>query len=148
MPSLPRTASLISLAVAALLIAGCGESEQEKAKAQVCHSREQINKSVQSLKSLPINTGAVETAKKDLAAIEGELGKMREAEPKLEPSVKGEIEKAQSTFNAEVAVIALDVAKELAGGGIKEPQKFAPGLKKALEKIVESYKSTIAAIKC
>jgi predicted nucleic acid-binding Zn-ribbon protein len=145
---LPRVSSLLAIAIAGVLIAGCGESEEEKAKAQVCHSREQINKSVTSLQTLPINASVVETAKKDLSAIESELGKIREAEPKLEPSIKSEVETAQNTFKTEIVSIAAAAAKELANGGLTEPQKFAPELKAALDKLVGSYKTTIGNIKC
>ena len=148
MISIPRTSSLLALSVAALLIAGCGESEEEKAKAQVCHSREQIMKSISSLQTLPISTSAINTAKQDLSNIDTELGKIKEAEPKLEPSIKGEIESAQSKFKAEVTAVTITAAKELASTGSANVEKLGPQLKQALERVVNSYKSTIGNIKC
>ena len=103
---LTRLALVLAVAPCALLLAGCGESEQEKAKAEVCKSRTAIEKQVESLKSLPLSVGSVTTAQKGFEVIEKELKKIKEEAPKLKPEAKTEVEKATAEFTTEVTKLA------------------------------------------
>lgn len=138
-----RLALVAAFAVSALTFAACGESEAEKAKAQVCHSRSQIEKSVASLKNLPPSTSAISTAKNDFESILAELKKMSEAEPKLEPALRSKVETAQSDFKTSV----LSIVGELASGGLSSGSVTSK-LGDAVTQLAKSYKSTVASINC
>ncbi|HUA11311.1 MAG TPA: hypothetical protein VMA83_04845 [Solirubrobacteraceae bacterium] len=138
-----RLALLAAAFVPVFTLAACGESEAEKAKAQVCHSRSEIEKSVASLKNLPLSTDAFSTAKDDFESILAELKKISEAEPKLEPSIRGKVESAQSEFKSTVLSITGELATGIATSGSASKK-----LSDAVKKLGESYKKTLASIDC
>lgn len=138
-----RLALIAALVVPVFAIAACGESEAEKAKAQVCHSRSEIEKSVTSLKNLPLSTSAFSTAQSDLESILNELKKMSEAEPNLEPALKSKVESAQSEFKSSV----LSIVSELATGAVSSGS-VATKLGDAVSQLAKSYHSTLASIDC
>lgn len=135
------TAALLS--VLALGVSACGESEAEKAKAQVCKARTEINKSVESLQSLPLSTSALTTAKTDFESILKELNSIKEAEPKLDSSIKAQVESAQSQFKTEVTKLA---GEAIANGA--SSSNLGATLKSSVTKLVDSYKATINSISC
>src|SRR5512142_1760694 len=102
-PRLTRLVLVLAVVPCALLLAGCGESEQEKfdkAKAEVCKSRSSIEAQVDSLKSLPLSPTSIESAKKSAEVIEKELKKIKEQAPKLEPETKKQVESATNEFTS------------------------------------------------
>lgn len=140
-----RLPALSAAVLAALALGGaaCGESEAEKAKAQVCKARTEIDKSVESLKNLPLSTGALTTVKTDLETITKELGTIKEAEPKLDSSIRGNVESATNTFKSEVT----NLFTEAIAGGVSSGN-IGSALKSSVTKLVDSYKATIASISC
>ncbi|HTR88831.1 MAG TPA: hypothetical protein VMG62_01820 [Solirubrobacteraceae bacterium] len=138
-----RLLALLAAALCTLAVAGCGESEAEKAKAQVCKAKTEINKQVEALKNLPLNASALETANKSFQTIIAELGKMKEAAPKLESSLKNPVEQAQATFKNEVGKLTVEAIK----GGVASGNT-ATALKASIEKLLRSYKQSIETIPC
>lgn len=127
----------------AFALGACGESEAEKAKAQVCKSKTEINKQIETLKNLPVSSSALETANNSFQAILAELGKMKEAAPKLESSLKAPVEQAQASFKSEVGKLTVEAIK----GGVSSGNLQAT-LKKSIEKLLTSYKTSIETIPC
>src|SRR4051812_10717043 len=76
-------ASVIPLALAAMLAACGGQSKQEKAQSQVCTARADISKQVKTLKGLTLSTATTSQAKSSLQAIRDDLGKIRSAQGDL-----------------------------------------------------------------
>jgi hypothetical protein len=138
-----RVLALSAAAGCALALGACGESEAEKAKAQVCKSKTEINKQVETLKNLPVSTSALETVSNSFQAILTELGKMREAAPKLESSLKNPVEQAQASFKSEVTKLTAEAIKGGASSG-----NLQETLKSSVEKLLTSYKTSIETIPC
>jgi hypothetical protein len=139
-------AATMALFVPAAVVAGCGESEAEKAKAQVCKSRTEIDKQVESLKTLPISSSGLASAKTSFETILRELEKIRQETPKLEGSTKTQVESATSTFRTEIGSLASTTAKAAISGS--SISAVGPQIKTALEKLATSYKQTIEQIPC
>src|SRR5580693_9244415 len=93
-----KVTAVVALLLAGLVLAGCGESSQEKAKAQVCSARSDIQKQVNKLSELTLSTSVLSQAKEGLDAIGSDLTKIKEAQPNLEPARKQQIETATHTF--------------------------------------------------
>ena len=88
-----RSVSLAAaLLFSALALAGCGESAQEKAEAQVCCARADISKQITTLSDLTLSTTSPTTAKTSFEAISSDLTKISEAQQNLAPARKQELE--------------------------------------------------------
>ncbi len=81
-----KTPAIIALLLGALVLAGCGESSQEKAKAQVCKAKSDISKQVKMLSELTISTNLLTQAKDGLEAIASDLTTIKDAQPNLAPA--------------------------------------------------------------
>jgi len=142
---LTRLVLVLAVAPCALLLAGCGESEQEKyekAKAEVCKARSAIEQQVKTLESLPLSVGSVTSAKTSLEAIEKELKKIKEVAPKLKPETKAQVEKSTSEFTSEVTKIAETL------GATLTPSNAVKQAETAAKKLLTSYESTLKTLSC
>ena len=142
------------LAVGAVLVSAatfvaCGESAQEKAKAQVCSSRSTINKEVQKLQGLTPSSSATDEAKKSLETISDELKKIRDAQSDLAPARKEQVEAATSRFGADLKAIGVEVAASLPSGTSEAALAAAkPKLKASSEKLAADYRQALGPISC
>ena len=145
-PRLTRLVLVLAVVPCALLLAGCGESEQEKfekAKAEVCKSRSAIEKQVDSLESLPVSPTSIESAKKSAEVIEKELKKIKEEAPKLEPETKKQVETATNEFTSTVSSLASSI-----GSGSFNPATAKTQAEAALKKLLTSYEATLKKLSC
>ncbi|HUH81580.1 MAG TPA: hypothetical protein VLZ06_09665 [Solirubrobacteraceae bacterium] len=142
---LTRLVLVLAAAPCALLLAGCGESDQEKfekAKAEVCKSRSAIEQQLESLKSLPLSVGSVTSAQKGFEVIERELKKIKEEAPKLKPETKTQVEKATAEFTSEITKVAEKI------GATATPSTLVKEAEAAIKKVLTSYQSTLQTISC
>jgi hypothetical protein len=145
-PRLTRLALAVAVVPCALLIAGCGESEQEKfekAKAEVCKSRSAIEKQVETLRSLPVSPTSIESAKKGFEAISKELKKISEEAPKLKPETKSQVESATTQFKSEISSLASSLTSASLNPASAKTQAEA-----ATKKLVTSYETTLKKLSC
>jgi len=147
---LRRPSAVAVLALAPLLLAGCGESTQAKAKAQVCSARTEIAAQVAKLEGLPISASLLTEAKASVEAIDGSVTKIKDAEPKLEPAVKQQVEAGTKSFQAEMTTIdgGLALAAKVPGGIQAALQSVGPEIKAALAQLSTSYKQAYGSLKC
>src|SRR5262245_22824778 len=100
----PRAVPVVALAaVLALGAVACGESKEEKALDQVCDARADIQKNINELSSLTATTATVDGIKKNVSAIQDDLGKIKDAQPDLSPSRKQQVQAATDTFQSDVS---------------------------------------------
>jgi hypothetical protein len=125
-----------------LAFAACGESEQEKAKAQVCAARAGISKEVNTLTGLTITTASVSQVKGAIEAIGGDLKKIKEAQGKLSPERKEQVQSANQAFETEITKIVSGLASSLSLSNAEAQ------LKTAVSQLAASYKKTLAPINC
>jgi hypothetical protein len=143
MPTAPsKSLAVIVLLVAALVLASCGESSQEKAKAQVCEARSDISKQVKTLSGLTLSVNAPAEAKTGLEAIAKDLTKIKDAQPNLEPARKEQVQAATHTFEAQVSSILSELVSK------PSLSKLETQLKSSLTQLAAGYEKALAPLNC
>lgn len=140
--ALIKPVSVLALVLSALAFAACGESSQEKAKAQVCDARANISKEVTTLTGLTITTASVSQVKTSVEAISGDLTKIKDAQANLDPARKEQVQNATTTFASEVTKIVSGLASNLSLSNAEAH------LKSAVSELAASYKKTLAPVNC
>ncbi|HWG09528.1 MAG TPA: hypothetical protein VN672_11045 [Solirubrobacteraceae bacterium] len=137
-----RPVAIVALLLSTAVFAACGESAEEKAKAQVCDARADISKQLSTLATLPISTSVLTEAKAGVEAIGKDLEKIKEAQPDLQPARKEQVEKATETFQKQLNSTLTAVTSGLTLSNAEAQ------LKSALNQLGNSYKQTLAPISC
>jgi Tfp pilus assembly protein PilP len=137
-----RSVSAAAMLFSVLLLAGCGESAQEKAEAQVCSARADISKQIGTLSALTVSTTSVTTAKTSFEAISSDLTKIRDAQKNLAPARKQQLEAATQTFETQLTSIVNEFTSTLS------LSNAATQAKSAVTKLTSSYRQTLAPISC
>jgi hypothetical protein len=137
-----KTSAIVASLLGVLALAGCGESSQEKAKAQVCSAKSDISKQVTMLSELTISTNILTQAKDGLEAIGSDLTKIKEAQPNLEPARKQQVEAATHTFEAQVTSI---ISGFVTNPSLSNAEKQ---LKSSLTQYAKSFEKVLVPINC
>jgi hypothetical protein len=130
------------LLLGVLVLAGCGESSQEKATAQVCEARSDISKQAKMLSELTISTSLLTQAKSGLEAISSDLTKIKDAQPNLNPARKEQIQAATHTFEAQVSSIVTGL---VSNPSLSNAEKQ---IKSSLTQFATSFEHALAPINC
>ncbi len=139
---LTKSLALAALACGALALTACGESAQEKAKAEVCSARADISKQVNTLTSLTAATVSPDTVKTGVEAIANDLTKIKKAQGNLAPARKEQVQTATHTFEMQLGSILTGITSNLSLSNAETQ------FKSALTQLAESYKKTLAPINC
>jgi hypothetical protein len=131
-----------ALAAAGLALAACGQSAEDKAKAQVCKARADIQKQVNELRGLSLTTASVDGVKSNLNTIKADLGKIKAAQGDLSGDRRQQVQAANQAFSAQVTTIAGNVGKSTS---ISEAVTQG---KSAVAQLANSYKQTLGRIDC
>jgi Tfp pilus assembly protein PilP len=146
---LGRPPAVAALLLSAVALSACGESAQDKAKAEVCGSRSEISKQITKLEGLTVSSNTLTEAKAGFEAIGKELTKIKNAQPKLDPARKQQVQTASESFATELSSIAGGLVSSLGSGNIEAALKNAgPQVKSALNKLSTAYKQALAPINC
>jgi Tfp pilus assembly protein PilP len=137
-----RSASAIALLFSVLALAACGQSSQEKAKAQVCEARADISKQITTLSGLTLSTSAATQAKTSLEAIADDLKKIKGAQANLDPARKEQVEAATKTFETQLSSIVSSFTSSLSLTHLETQ------VKSAVTQLTTSYKQTLSPISC
>jgi ABC-type Zn uptake system ZnuABC Zn-binding protein ZnuA len=142
--SAPRHAvAVVALLVVSLLLAGCGESKQEKAEKTVCAARAQIQTQLDSLKNVKPSLASLPEIKTDVTAIGNELKKIKDAQGDLSPARKEKVEKALSEFEAQAKS-----AIEHATPSSLSVSKIETQLKSAVQSLVSGFGTAFKPVEC
>jgi hypothetical protein len=133
---------IVASLVAVLVLAGCGESSQEKAKAQVCSARSDIQKQVSKLSELTLSASILSEAKEGLDAIGSDLKKIKEAQPNLEPARRQQVETATHTLESQVSSIVTGFVSNPSLSNVEKQ------LKSSLTQYAKSFEKVLAPINC
>lgn len=139
-PSKPIAVAVLLLS--ALALTSCGESAQEKAKAQVCEARSDISKHVKMLSELTLSLNVLTEAKTGLEAIGKDLTKIKDAQPNLEPARKEQVQTATHTFETQVSSILSELVSK------PSLSKVEKQLKSSLTQLAGSYEKALAPVNC
>jgi hypothetical protein len=139
-----RTLAILAplLTAMALALAGCGESSEEKAKAQVCSAKSDISKQVTMLSELTLSTSILSQAKTGLEAIGSDLTKIKDAQPNLQPKRKQQVEAATHTLETQVTSIITGL---VSNPSLSNAEKQ---LKSSLTQYAKSFEQTLAPVDC
>ena len=137
----PRRAVVV-LAVAALAVGGCGESEQEKAQKQVCDARADIKQQVDQLQSLTVATATVDGVRKNVNAIQDDLKDITAAQDKLSDARRADVKAATDKFTSSVQTIVQGVASDLSLG------QATTKLEAAAKDLGAAYADSLGKIDC
>ena len=136
-----RLTSVVLLS-AAIALAGCGQSKEEKATSQVCDARADISKQVDDLKGLTLTTASIAGVKQNLSAIRTNLGKIKDAQSDLKDQRREQVKAANEAFGAQVTATAQNVVKSRSLSGASTQ------LKASFTALGDSYRSTLGRIDC
>jgi len=139
-----RNASVIAVLLLGvlLLLAGCGESSEEKAKAQVCTAKSDISRQVKMLSELTISTNLLTQAKDGLEAITSDITTIKDAQPNLAPARKEQISSATHTFEAQISSIITGL---VSNPSLSNAEKQ---LKASLTQYAKSFEQALAPVNC
>jgi len=141
--------SVIFAIVLAVALVACGESAQDKAKAQVCSARSEISKQIAKLDGLTLSTNAPTEAKNSFEAITKSLSQIRSAQGNLEPARRAQVEAANSAFTTQLTSIVNSVTSKLGSGNpLTALSSAEPALKSAATQLGEAYKRALSPIQC
>jgi len=134
--------AVVAMLACALVLVSCGESAQEKAKAQVCAARSDISKQVKALGELTVSLSILSEAKAGVEAIGKDLAKIKDAQPNLQPARREQIQAATHTFETGVKTILSELASK------PSLSKAETDIKTTLTQLVASYEKALAPVNC
>jgi hypothetical protein len=137
-----KRSTILLLVSAAMAVAGCGESQQDKAQSQVCDARADIRKQVDELRGLTLATASLDGVKANLKAIRTDLGKIKDAQGDLNAERKKQVQDANQAFGSQVRTIAQGL------GGSLSLAEAVPQLEDAGAKLATAYRQTLGKVDC
>jgi flagellar hook-associated protein FlgK len=139
--SMRRALTTIAL-VAAGLLAGCGDSAEEKAQTTVCDARADISTQVDDLKALTPATFSTDAVSKSLRAIQSDLSDMRGAQSELSDDRRQQVQDATQTFTSAVKGVVKDI------GTSTTAQDAANTVTASLQQLASSYDQAFSRVDC
>ena len=136
------TVLIVVLLTPALLVAGCGNSEEDDAQAAVCSARDDIAKEVEQLKSLTLTTATTSQVSDGLEAIRNDLRTIRKSREKLSDDRRKEVDAANDAFADQIRTLAGTV------GRTESVEGAATELKASLDQLATSYRDSFGRIDC
>jgi dsDNA-specific endonuclease/ATPase MutS2 len=137
-----RLALLLSAIGIGLAFAACGESEEDKAKGQICDARDDIQAQVSELQQLTLGTATTDKVKSHLNAIKDDITKIADARGELTDTQEQQLQKANDTFKSQLD----NLIKNL--GSSVSLQDAAAELKVNITDLAESYEKALSPIDC
>ena len=125
-----------------LAFAACGQSDEEKAKADVCDARDDIQANVKELQNLTLGTATTDKVRSSLNAIKDDLQKIVDAQGDLSDSQKQQVDKANEAFTAKVKALAGDVGRSVS------IEDAAKQLESDFAELATTYQQSFAPIDC
>ena len=133
---------LSALGLGLAFAAACGQSDEEKAKADVCDARDDIQANVKELQSLTLGTVTADKVRSSLNAIKDDVAKIADAQGQLSDSQKKQVQKANDAFKSKVKALAGDLGKSVS---IEEAAKQ---LNSDFAALATTYQQAFAPIDC
>ena len=137
-----RVTCSVAVAVLALALSACGESDAEKAQNKVCDAKADIGKQVNELAGLTAATVTTDAVKQHLDAIKTDLKDISDAQSDLSSNRRSEAEAATKAFTSSIQEIASQVGRSLSASDAKA------GIVTAFDQIAASYQKAFAPLNC
>jgi hypothetical protein len=133
---------LLSALGLGLAFAGCGQSDEEKAKAEVCDARDDIQANVKDLQSLTLGSVTADKVRSSLTAIRDDLQKIVDAQGDLSDTQKQQIQKANEAFKKKMQALAGDLGRSVS------IEDAAKELESDFAELATTYRQSFAPIDC
>jgi ElaB/YqjD/DUF883 family membrane-anchored ribosome-binding protein len=133
---------LLSALGLGLAFAGCGQSDEEKAKAEVCDARDDIQANVKDLQSLTLGSVTADKVRSSLTAIRDDLQKIVDAQGDLSDTQKQQIQKANEAFKKKMQALAGDLGRSVS------IEDAAKKLESDFAELATTYRQSFAPIDC
>jgi two-component sensor histidine kinase len=125
-----------------LVLSACGESDEEKAKADVCDARDDIQANVKELQGLTLGTATSDKVRSSLNAIKDDVAKIADAQGQLSDSQRQQVQKANEAFKSQVKALAADLGQSVSiDAAVKQ-------LKADFADLATTYEQSLAPIDC
>jgi uncharacterized protein YjbJ (UPF0337 family) len=135
--------AVLAPALAALVLtAGCGESGEDQALADVCAARDSITKQVDELASLTITTATTQKVSQGLEAIRDDVSTIRDSMGELADDRRAEVQAANDEFAGAVR----QTVREL--GTTVSAEDASSQIKGAVDELKSSYRSAFGQLDC
>ena len=134
-----------SLSIVLLLgtmLGACGESDEEQAQDAVCDARAGIQKQVDELSGLTLDTATAASVGDSLNAIRADLEQIAEAQGDLNDERKQEVESANKEFTSQLQSIAKELRTSLSVSAAKDQ------LQAAVKQLTDAYRQSFAGVDC
>jgi hypothetical protein len=139
---LVRSLAVVALLLVPVAVAGCGESDEEKAQNEVCDARDDIQTQIDDLSKITLSTTTVDEVEGNLSAIQDDLMDIANAQGDLNEDRKQQVQSANQQFKSQLDSIASGLTSNLSLSGAQQK------LKDASQQLASSYKATFAKIDC
>jgi hypothetical protein len=126
----------------ALGLAACGESDEDKAKADVCDARDDIRTQVSELQNLTLGTATVDKVKSHLTAIGDDLKKIADVQDQLSESDRKKVQEANQAFKSKVKALGGDIGRSVS------LEDAAKQLKSDFADLATTYQQALGPIDC
>jgi two-component sensor histidine kinase len=123
-------------------LAACGESDEDKAKADVCDARDDIRTQVQELQDLTLGTATVDQVKSHLTAIGDDLKKIADAQDQLSESDRKQVDEANKEFRSKLTTLGGDIGQSVS------LEDAAQQLKSDFADLATTYEQALGPIDC
>jgi uncharacterized protein YjbJ (UPF0337 family) len=133
---------VLSALALSIAFAACGKSDEEKAKADVCDARDDIQANVKELQSLTLGTVTADKVRSSLNAIKGDLEKIVDAQGDLSDNQKQQVQKANEAFKSKVKALAGDIGRSVS------IEDAAKQLESDFAELATTYEQSLAPIDC
>jgi phosphoglycerate-specific signal transduction histidine kinase len=137
-----KRALLISALGLGLAFAACGESDEEKAKNQICDARDDIQAQVSELQQLTLGTATVDKVKSNLNAIKDDIAKIADARGELSDAQQQQLQKANETFKSEFDSLIKNL------GSSVSLQDAVAQLKGDVADLGDAYQKALSPVEC
>ena len=134
--------SVVVVALLALVLGACGESDQEAALNTVCGARDDMGKQVEELKGLTPATVTKDAVTQNLDAIRNDLNDIADAQSDLSDDRRSEVEAATNEFTSTVKNVASDLGTSLSASDAKAQ------VVTALQQLEASYQKAFEPLDC
>lgn len=135
--------ALLLLAAGLLLaFSACGESDEDKAKADVCDARDDIQKQVKELQNLTLGTATLDKIRSNLTAIQDDVKKIGDAQGKLSDSDREKVQQANEAFKSKLQGLAGEVGRSLS------LEDASQQLKSAFADLATTYEQAFEPVDC